>query len=679
MADVRAALRALQRNKWLILAVVMVGVIAAGAFSLTLPARYLATASVLVRDEGGNLLDQGTGDSNPFGTETLLESETQIIKSRDVAERVIEDLGLLYDPKLNPELGWSPDSSAIGSASRAAMMTRVVENMRENLWVSPIGRSKVIDVTAEARSPQEAADIANAVVRAYLTRQVEEKAKDNEALISALSQRVGELRKNVSAREGDVAAFRSKAGLVEGAGLQAVSEQVATLNRDLTEARATEASLEAQLTEVERIIGTPDADVPTAAANSDIMTALREQKAQAMANLAAAQARYRPGHSAIQAAADVVRSITEQMREEVRSIRAEMRLSLRSTQARVTSLEGALADLRAEERRLADAQVELRAMERDADSARRILEDFLNRLAQVQESRGAERADGRVVSPAIPPETKAAPNRKLIVVAGGMGALFLALLLVLWMEQTDTRLMSLEQAESWLGVPVLAMPPRLPADQVAILPPQSHIVDRPASPYSDAIRALHLSLAPPDRSDKPGLILVTSPESGEGKTTLAVSIGRALALEAGLRTLVVDGDRASPMLQVATGCSNDYGLVDLVRDGADLDSVIQKDPSSPLHLLPMGPMQGAAMRLQDLRMRALARTLRDRYDAVVIDGPGLLENADATAWAAISDRILMVLDTGRTRHAQVTGALRVLRGLQTRIVGAVLNRAGDST
>jgi uncharacterized protein involved in exopolysaccharide biosynthesis len=172
MADVRAALRALQRNKWLILAVVMVGVIAAGAFSLTLPARYLATASVLVRDEGGNLLDQGTGDSNPFGTETLLESETQIIKSRDVAERVIEDLGLLYDPKLNPELGWSPDSSAIGSASRAAMMTRVVENMRENLWVSPIGRSKVIDVTAEARSPQEAADIANAVVRAYLTRQV---------------------------------------------------------------------------------------------------------------------------------------------------------------------------------------------------------------------------------------------------------------------------------------------------------------------------------------------------------------------------------------------------------------------------------------------------------------------------------------------------------------------------
>jgi Mrp family chromosome partitioning ATPase/predicted nucleic acid-binding Zn-ribbon protein len=559
------------------------------------------------------------------------------------------------------------------------MMTRVVENMRENLWVSPIGRSKVIDVTAEARSPQEAADIANAVVRAYLTRQVEEKAKDNEALISALSQRVGELRKNVSAREGDVAAFRSKAGLVEGAGLQAVSEQVATLNRDLTEARATEASLEAQLTEVERIIGTPDADVPTAAANSDIMTALREQKAQAMANLAAAQARYRPGHSAIQAAADVVRSITEQMREEVRSIRAEMRLGLRSTQARVTSLEGALADLRAEERRLADAQVELRAMERDADSARRILEDFLNRLAQVQESRGAERADGRVVSPAIPPETKAAPNRKLIVVAGGMGALFLALLLVLWMEQTDTRLMSLEQAESWLGVPVLAMPPRLPADQVATLPPQSHIVDRPASPYSDAIRALHLSLAPPDRSDKPGLILVTSPESGEGKTTMAVSIGRALALEAGLRTLVVDGDRASPMLQVATGCSNDYGLVDLVRDGADLDSVIQKDPSSPLHLLPMGPMQGAAMRLQDLRMRALARTLRDRYDAVVIDGPGLLENADATAWAAISDRILMVLDTGRTRHAQVTGALRVLRGLQTRIVGAVLNRAGDST
>lgn len=679
MTDIKAALQALIRNRWLILAVVTVGVLASAAYSLTLPSKYIAIASVLVRDEGRTLLDQGGGDSNPFGNDILLESETQIIRSRAVTERVIENMGLLYDPKLNPELGWKPDPKATGVATRETMMTRVTENLRGGLFVSPVGRSKIIDVSATASTPQEAADIANAAVHAYLERQVDEKIQENETLIAALSERITELRKNVTAREEKVAAFRSSAGLVEGAGLQAVSDQIATLNQSLTEARADLASIKAQFTEIERVLSSADADIPTAAANTEIMGALRQQKAMAMANLAAAMARYQPGHRAITAAQDVVRALTEQMRNETRSIRAELRLSVESLQARVSSLEAALATLKGEERQLSDAQVDLRAMERDADSARRILEDFLNRLAQVQEVRGTERADGRVVSSAIPPEVRAAPKRKMIVAGGGMAALFVALLLVLWMEQTDTRLMTLEQAEAWLRAPVLTLTPRLSAEQVAALPPQLYIVDKPTSPFSDSIRALHLSLAPPDSSEKPGIILVTAPDSGEGKTTMAVSIGRALALEAGLRTLVVDGDRTTPTLHRATGCANDFGLVDMVRDGADLERAIQKDPTSPLHLLPMGPMQGATMRLHDLQMRGLAQALREKYDAVLIDSPGLLESADATAWAGISDKILMVLDTGRTRQAQVTGSLRVLRGLRSRLVGAVLNRAGDST
>ncbi|WP_413204071.1 GumC family protein [Rhodospirillum sp. A1_3_36] len=679
MADVKAALKALNRNRWLIFAVVGVGVIASAAFSLTLPSRYIATASVLVRDDGRTLLDQSGGDSNPFGNDILLESQTQIIRSRVVTERVIENMGLLYDPRLNPELGWKPDPKAAGGASRETMMTRVTENLRKNLHVAPVGRSKIIDISATASTPQEAADIANAVVQAYLERQVEEKVQENEALISALTERITELRKNVAAQEEKVATFRSNAGLVEGAGLQAVSAQIATLNENLTESRANLASLQAQLAEIERVLDDPDADVPTAAANSEIMSALRQQKALAMANLAGAQARYQPGHRAILSAMEVVRALTDQMRNETRSIRAELGLSVQSLQARVGSLEAALAKLKGEEGRLSDAQVELRAKERDADSARHILEDFLNRLAQVQEVRGTERADGRVVSSAIPPENRAAPNRKIIVVGGGMASLFIALLLVLWMEQTDTRLMTLEQAETWLQAPVLTLAPRLTPEQVAALPPQLNIVDKPASPYSDAIRALHLALAPPDSSEKPGIIQVTSPNRGEGKTTMAVSIGRALALEAGLRTLVVDGDRNAPMLHLATECSNDFGLVDMVRDGAELERAIQKDPTSPLHLLPMGPMQGGSMRLQDLQMRGLAQTLREKYDAVLIDSPGLLASADATAWAAISDKILLILDTGHTRQAQVTGSLRALRGLRGRLVGAVLNRADDST
>ncbi len=681
MADLRGALRALLRYRWLIVLVVGLGFAASVLLALSLPRKWEATAEVLVGAGNQTLLERTTATPDPFGNDILVESESQIILSRSIAEAAVRTMGLLYDPKLNPLLGWAADDiTGTPEATREWMRARVLQSFRRDLSVRQVGRSRVIAITYRDTNPETAAGIANAVARAYLDRQVEEKRAANQATAKALTERITELRKDVAAQEADIAAYRSRADLPEESGpISVLTERLTNVTGQLTDVRTSIASLRARLAQADRILAADSGAVPGGLASTPMLEALRAQKALALSALATAEARYQPGHPAIAQAREVITSLDAQLRSELAPVRADLAVELDSAEARLAELNRLKSELDEEGRARTRAQIDLRALEREVDSARRILEDFLNRRAEVQEIMGTEQADARLVSPAIAPADPVAPNRKLIVAAGVLASGFIALLLVLWLEQTDTRLLTLEQAELWTGAPVLAALPRLDTTRDDQPPPHRMIVDRPASPFADGVRALHLALAPPDHAEPPGLITITAPDSSEGKTVVAVSLARAFALEAGLRTVLVDGNRLSPKVAQATGAPTDFGLLDLIRDGAELDQVIQQDPLTPLHVLPIAPETGQSLRLQNVQLRALARQLKDRYEAVVIDAPGLLDSPDANACAAVADSIVLVVAARRTRQARVTAAMRTLRAVETRLAGVVLNHASGLT
>lgn len=679
--EMRAVLRALWRHRFLIVAFVFVGAVVSAVLALSLPAQYAASASLLLGERSDALLDDGEEALNPFGNDILVDSESEIIASRATARRAVQDAGLLYMPHLNPDLGWSVEDVTVDPRTQTErMITRTVDTLLDGLTVWPVGRSRVVEVTYRAPTPAAAATVANAIAQAYLDRQIEEKVEQNRTLIDALTERVSQLRAEVAEQEGRVAAYRGRVGLTEDSALVALTTRMSEVRGALTETRSQIAEVGSRMATLARMAANPTMAVPAAGLDSQAMEALLELKAAALADLANARARYQPGHPAITAADRRMAALNDQIRGEISTIRADLELTHDSLKARAASLERTLDDLHEEERQLTGAQVELRALERNAEASRQILEAMLTRLNAVQGVKGTETPDSRLVSAAEPPRAPYAPNRAMVVGSGIVLSVMIALLVVVWIEQSDIRLTALRQAEAWVNAPLLSIVPLLSADRVARTPPQLHVVDPTPSPFADAIRTLLLTLAPHGREDAPGMVLVTGPAVGEGKTTIAVSLGRAMAMDTGMRTLIVDGNRSAPALHGATGCANDIGLVDVLRDDADLERVIQKDPVSHAHLLPMGRTDGLSIRLQDTRARRLAGALCSRYDAVIIDGPGVLQNADAAAWAAVSRSVVMVLSAGSTRKVDVTNAMRALRGpTGGQLAGAVLNRAGDLT
>lgn len=675
LAEVKAILRALMRHKLLLAAVIGVGLVVSVTLAASLSPQYWATASVMVGARSETVLGDREQDLNPFGNDILVESETRIIASRETVRQAVDSAGLLFLPALNPALGWTADGPATRPADQTA---RAVEAVLRDLTVAPAGRSRVIDITFKAAAPDQAAAVANAVARAYLDRQVARKIEENSLLLATLTERIADLRHQVRAKEGEAADFRADNGLSEDGGVRAVSDQIATVTAALTAARADLAELRARLTSEDG--GTRSGDArgeavpPLLDPESEASRALVRHMADARTALAEARARYRADHPIVAARARMVEALEQQIRDQNRTARATMRVLEDSAEARVAELDQTLARLTAEERRLTRAQVTLRALEREAESTRRILETFLDRLAEAQEKRGTEQADSILISPAAPPREASGPNRVMVVGAGTMLFVFGALLAVLLLEQVDLRLVSLTQAETWSGSPVLCTLPALDPEEAAGAAPHRHIVARPASPFTDGVRTLHLTLAPPDRAQRLGLILVTGPRAGEGKSTVAVSIARALAMQGGMATLLIDGDRFQPSVHRLTGVDNDMGLVDLIRDDAELAALVQKDTESTAGVLPMGREDGSAIRLQDSQLVQLAHRVLDQYDAVIVDSPGLLENADAVSWAAVSTGVLMVLSAGQSREKDVTTALRLLRGPGAPVLGSVVNR-----
>ncbi|MGB0696986.1 MAG: GumC family protein [Rhodospirillaceae bacterium] len=676
MAEVRRAATTLWRYRLLLVVTVMLGLVASALFALSVPKEFTASARILVGASNPDLIGTPTsGDALDavLGNDIIVESEIEVLQSRDLIRRVIEESGLLYDHNFNPRLDWDSDSDD-GLISDPVTQALMIQNFLENLWVSPIGRSRIIRVTYTADSPTRAAFIANSITTAYLAMQVEGKQEEAQITINALDERVQELRQDVARAEQDIASLRSENNVPDNGRLAQLGDRIGVLQDRITDSRARLATLSAQRRELMKAISENRLEAPLAFQNAPVLVALRAEKATALSALAQVTATYVPGHPAVLRAQAVVDALDDALAAEFRSTAGELSAEAEAENAVLAELEAVLRELQAEESRVSAVSISIRAIEREAQSAQTLLGTFLNRLAQERELQGTERPDAEIISQAVPPKSASAPNRKLIVAGGIIVSGMLALFLVVVLELSDNRLLTTAQAESWIGAPVLSMLPDLGEGGDAGSAPHAVIVDRPGSAFADAVRALHLAVVPPGSDVPPGVILVTSPDRAEGKSTVAVALGRALALEAGLSSIVVEANREAPRVAAFTGAEETYGLIDHVRDGLELARVVQIDRSTQLQVLRIGSGDPMALRLQDLHIPGVIQALRERYDAVIIDGSGILESADAAAWGSVSDGILLVTALGRSRQTQIATALRGLRGLTDRLLGVVINR-----
>jgi capsular exopolysaccharide synthesis family protein len=193
----------------------------------------------------------------------------------------------------------------------------------------------------------------------------------------------------------------------------------------------------------------------------------------------------------------------------------------------------------------------------------------------------------------------------------------------------------------------------------------------PGSSAAEHYRLLRARLERQEKGRRKQLVLVTSAQSGDGKTTTSANLALTMAQEYGQRVVLVEGDLRRPTLADQFGLEPGPGLVDVLVGGVSLEAAMVHLPEHGLHVLAGGlPTPRSAGLVASAAMRRVVESLRGRFDRIILDAPPSTI-ADTHELVKVSDGVLFVVRAGVTPREAIEKALEEM-GTE-KVLGIVLN------
>ena len=694
--DVAEILRALKRRRWALGGCVLLITSLVLLVTFQLTPRYTATAEVLIDPRDRNVADLDSVLSGLSPDASTIESQIQVIRSRSLALRTIEALGLERDPEFNPALrepgtaaaliGWlkalAPGEPAVPSEEErlALEQTRIVETFSDALSVSRVGRSSyVIAIAFTSERAAKASRVANTLADLYLVEQLEAKFEATERATDWLNERLGTLRTELEKSERLVEVYRSEHGLVSSGGVTVDEQQLAEVNAQLILARAHLAEKQARFRHVTALLDAGSGvDSVAEVLASTVVHDLRQKQTELAREQAELESRYGDRHPRMINIRAQREDLELQVGVELQRIVANLENEVMVARSRTQSLEASLANEQSQRSAGESARIRLRELSRHAAANRALYESFLGRFKETREQQGIQEADARIISAAAVPAAPSYPRKGLFAAAGFLASLLVGLGVVFLLERLDNGFRTNRQLEDALELPLLASIPELAGDEAAvegeILSPPDYVLARPRSVFGEALRGLRTALLLSDVDAPPRAVVFSSSMPSEGKTTTAISLGRSIA-RSGKRVLLLDADLRRPAVSRELGLNPQAGLVECLSGQASLAEVILEDEASGMHVLPA--LEGAANApdlLGSEAMRTLLEKLKTDYDLVLVDSPPVLIVSDASVLGRICDKLVFVVKWEETPRPAAVDAVHRLRQHGVPLAGVVFGR-----
>ncbi|RWD92755.1 MAG: chain-length determining protein [Mesorhizobium sp.] len=652
--DLRQLFASLARNWLRIVLVTLVVTGLAFAFAWLATPYYKATAkleigpreSVFTRPAGA------TNDDKPATDEEAVATEVQIISSPDILKKVATDLNLEKVPEFDETLKMSALSRAlvlVGLKSDPFDISpeeRVLKAMRDKLNVYGVEKSRVIAVEFSSEDPKLAARVADAIAQAYLASKGNAKKESNTAATGFLGPEITDLQNRVKEAEAKVAAYRAQSDLLMGGNNSVLAtQQLSELSTELSRVRANRAAAEATADSVRKALqngGTLDS-VPEVL-SSELIQRLLERQVELRTNIADLSTTLLDNHPRIRALKSQLADLNGQIRNEGQKILKGLATQAQTAKAREDQLVQEVNQLKAASARAGEQQVQLDALQRDANAQRQQLESYMAsyREAASRADRNYLPVDARLLSKAQVPTEPYFPKIGPITGAAAAASLLLMAIGTLLKELFSGRAMRPAAGARFEPIEQVTMPVarREPAalaedagggDSVAddrigqsaarAAPPDDPVATEAPEPWRSRLGEIDVDRAAEKLiGSGAARAIFVSPEGDEAAAT-AVLVAREVS-DAGLRVLLLDltasGAASRPMLDSGLF----PGITNLLASEAQFSDVIHPDLYSDAHVIPVGTADPVkAMRAAD-RLPIIMQSLTTAYDLVVVEcGP----------------------------------------------------------
>jgi succinoglycan biosynthesis transport protein ExoP len=694
--DIRGLLAVFRRRLRLFASVALVVFIGVVIYTVNSRPEYTAISSVMLDTQKSNVTNVEAVMPGIVADAATVDTEVEVLRSRQLADRVAGALNLIDDPDFNVALRKPTGLHAFTLGvqrlfGRAAPTQEVVtpeQNRRRHeavsdallggLSVKRSGLTYVIDINYTSVSPEKAALIANTYADRYLLEQLEAKYEATNQANSWLNERLGKLRQDVINAEGAVARYRAQNNLMTATGSTLTEQEISTYNQQLATVRAAQAEAEARLnTARNQMARGSNGDDVGEALGSMVVQQLRARRAEVSGRLADLNARYGPRHPEMLRAQRELADVDVQIQAEIRRLVSNLEAQVQVARQRTASMEASLSRARGTLATNNAAGVSMNELERNAESVRTLYESFLTRFRETSSQNGLEQSDSRVVSRAKLPSGPSAPDVPLNLVIGLLAAIVAGLAAIVLVEMLDSGLTTSEDVETRLGMAHLGTIPHLrsvaePGDRG--ISPIDYIIRKPLSSFSEAVRGLRTSIMFAQIGAAPKTVVFTSALPGEGKTTTAVSLARSIA-QSGGRVIVVDCDLRRRNVQRLLNIEPAVGLIEVLNGTSSLESTIVLDEASGAYVLPLSSSEFTPRAVFETEaMDKLLERLSVDFDLVILDTAPALAVADTRVLAAKADATIFVARWRKTPQKAVETALRLLEQAGANITGVALTQ-----
>jgi uncharacterized protein involved in exopolysaccharide biosynthesis/Mrp family chromosome partitioning ATPase len=664
-----------RRFLWLIVAVALACSAAAVVARTLIPTSNKATVQVLIDPRGfrvfSNDLSSGQLDAN--AAINFVESQMGVIKSDRVLLRVVREQRVR-------DAGAASGSDATAPAAFDERDdTRALTKLRRATSVQRLERSFIIDVTVADDVPQRAAELANAVVKAYLKEDLIDRNASAKRLTAELTSRLEGLRQNLRESEDKVEAFRVNNGLVGVRDKLVIEQRLTEATTALTTAESREAQLRGKLSQ----LATPSSQMSTVGAlgtdpESRSLALLLDIQAAARNDLEQLTGSLGEQHPTLVSARNRLNEVNKSITTALGGMRKAAQSQLEQVQTEVSYLSRKVTALSADLSKARQAEVGLRTLQADAEAHRKILESFETRSREAGEFGRIDGTNLRIISPARTPNRQGYFTGLMLwaLIGGLVGAIVstgvIGFAAIFQHNKPGPGHDPVPVPDATAAKPdstpaVVQPPPRKQPNTPAVSQRESD--SEPVSTSGMSIKALYKSCVGAGmlgfRKKKSFTVLVSSAEPRSGNSGIAADLARA-AVAAGRHVLLVDANTAGPSLAALLPPD---ATARLIRLAGVLRPVYRlQSGSDELSIVPILKNERDVCLRLALRGEPSA-TSEAEFDFIVYDGPVATNREQASGLARIADRVVLVAssdDSAELSRDEIAGwfdvpADRILR------------------
>jgi succinoglycan biosynthesis transport protein ExoP len=640
----------------LIVLVFLLVVLTSAVVTYFMPKEYASTVTMQIQQN--DTLIQVFDRSGGVGFDPrFLTTQFEIIQRKEMLYPVIDSLGL--------EQRWK---GAYGFTNKEQAYFR----LRNMIDIREIRNTELIQIVVMSTDRQEAAEIANRIAEEYQKKRIEDQQQLVSRSLTQLQDEVEKQRKKVDVLRSEAARIRTENKIPDFSPdniqdprdaanevYQSVEQQVSTERLRVSSLRAKYDQI-AKLTDdqVMRSISTLEILDPTI---SQILPLYQQGSSEEARMLQSGLGVNHPTVKSLRAKNEVM---AKQLQQQIGSLRTSLQANLNIAQSSLKELENRLTEAKTAQSDSKTRAAGYYEAKNNYIQAKNVLEAAVMRLSTETMQRKMPQNPAIIWERAEPASAPSRPRVALNILLGVVVGLVFGVGLAFFIEYLDTSVKTMEDVESFLQVPVLAVIPK----NISLL-----INDTDDNPDAEAYRIMRTNIEFNRKSPDANTITIISGGTGEGKSTTLINLAYTFA-KGGYTTLVVDADLRRPSQHRLFGIENESGLSDYLTTELDLEEVVHLTKVDNLYLMTSGQLPNDAVGiLNSQRMVELIEEVKGRFDIIFFDSPPILGVSDASVLSSAMDLTIIVVQHRRFPRAMLQRVKQAVANVGGTILGVVLN------